>query len=720
MKQILQSLKNGELEVADVPEPACLPGRVRVRNVFSFVSPGTERASREVAKSSLLSKARQRPDQVRKVFEKVRTEGVFSTFQKVRSRLEEPAPLGYSSAGIVEEVGEGVFGIHPGDRVACAGAGYANHAEVVSVPRNLVAAIPDDVSFEEACGATLCAIALQGVRVADVRVGESVGVIGLGLLGQIVIQILKACGCTAVGIDLDPAMRAKAMEMGADWAILRNEPVEQIVASMTGGEGLDAVILCAATDSNDPVELAGELSRKKGRVVAVGTLPMNIPRRVYYPKELELRLSTSYGPGRYDPDYEERGRDYPYAYVRFTENRNLQTVLTLMSEKRLRLAPLVTHRFPISKGLEAYQLIEQGGKERPLGVLFDYSVPGSVKAVETTGRGAGAAKRDAENIGAPGVGVLGAGQFASAVLLPKIREIESARLWRVVTRRGATARAVAKRFSIPHQSCREEDLYEDPAVGAVIVATRHHQHASQTIAAVEAGKDVFVEKPLALNREQLEQVEAAVSRTGRTVMVGFNRRFAPMARHLRQWFLPREWPLVLSARINAGRVEKGSWLLDPEEGGGRIVGEVCHFIDLFSYWTGEEVEDLQVDCLRAERGVPAGEENISLLLRYSDGSTATLVYTSEGSPLVAKEYYEVHGGGRSAVLDDWRRLDLFDGRKKQTIRGRAQDKGHSAELKHFFECVEKGQDPELTFKECAATTRLTFDILDALRKPDPE
>ncbi|MCA9450219.1 MAG: Gfo/Idh/MocA family oxidoreductase, partial [Candidatus Omnitrophica bacterium] len=311
-----------------------------------------------------------------------------------------------------------------------------------------------------------------------------------------------------------------------------------------------------------------------------------------------------------------------------------------------------------------------------------------------------------------------AGQFASAVLLPKIRELGGPRLWRVVTSRGATAKAVAKRFEIAHHSCRDEDLFEDPAVGTVVIATRHHQHANQVIAAVKAGKDVFVEKPLALNREQLEEVGAAVVASGRKVMVGFNRRFAPMARQLREWFQPREWPLVLSARINAGRIEKGSWLLDPEEGGGRIIGEMCHFIDLLAYWTGEEVASLRVDCLRSEHGVPAGEENISVILRYSGGSTATLVYTSEGSPLVPKEFYEVHGGGRSAVLDDWRRLDLFDGRKKQSIRNRAQDKGHSAELKHFFECVEKGHQPELTLAECAATTRVSFDIQEALRKPD--
>ena len=358
MRQVIQSLKNGELIVEEVPAPVVVPGRVLVRNRFSFVSPGTERANREIAKSSLLEKARQRPDQVKKVFEKIQTEGFASTFQKVKSRLEEPVPLGYSCAGEVLAVGEGVKGLFPGDRVACAGAGYANHADVVCVPKNLVVKIPDGVTDEDACAATLCAIALQGVRVTDPRIGEVVGVIGLGLLGLITVQILKANGCRVFGVDLDPEALERALAQGADRAVLRKENLVEIAASMTSGEGLDAVILTAATDSNDPVELAGTLCRRKGRVIAVGTLPMEIPRRIYYPKELELRLSTSYGPGRYDPEYEERGKDYPYAYVRFTEQRNLETALSLMAQGRLRIAPLVTHTFPIEEAEKAYALVE--------------------------------------------------------------------------------------------------------------------------------------------------------------------------------------------------------------------------------------------------------------------------------------------------------------------------------------------------------------------------
>ncbi|MCA9429838.1 MAG: bi-domain-containing oxidoreductase, partial [Candidatus Omnitrophica bacterium] len=591
MKQVIQSLRSGELAVEEVPAPIVVPGRVLVKNRFSFVSPGTERANREIAKSSLLEKARQRPDQVKKVLEKIQTEGFSSTFQKVKSRLEEPVPLGYSCAGEVIAVGEGVEGLFPGDRVACAGAGYANHAEIVCVPKNLVAKIPEGVADEEACAATLCAIALQGVRVADLRLGEAVGVIGLGLLGQIVVQLLKANGCQVFGIDLDSDSVDRARSFGADLSAIRSEDVEKLALSMTQGEGLDAVILTAATDSNDPVELAGTLCRRKGRVVAVGTLPMNIPRRIYYPKELELRLSTSYGPGRYDPEYEERGKDYPYAYVRFTEQRNLETALSLMAEGKLKIAPLVTHSFSIDDAKQAYALVEGETEEKSLGILFRYG-----DKVESPTPPSHQSTEPKDQIQ---LGILGAGQFASGVLLPRIQKISGVAMSHVVTGRGATASTVAKRYEIPNPGCDPIAVYQDPSVDVVLIATRHHLHAEQTIASVDAGKHVFVEKPLALNREDLSKIREAVERKNRVVMVGFNRRFSPMAREVKQWFEPRTGPLAMLARINAGRLEKGSWLLDPAEGGGRIVGEVCHFVDLFQYWSGSRVEDVQATCLHS-------------------------------------------------------------------------------------------------------------------------
>jgi len=713
MKQVLHSLRTGELAVVEVPEPACLPGFVLVRNAFSFISTGTERAVRESARSSLLAKARQRPDQVRKVLEKVRTEGVASAFEKVRARLEEPSPLGYSTAGIVLEVGEGVQGFHTGDRVACAGAGYANHAEIVSVPKNLVAPIPAGVSFEEACGTTLCAIALQGLRVGEVAIGEVAGVIGLGLLGQIAVQLLKASGCTVVGVDLDASMVEKAKEMGADYVLLRTDDVEELVRTVSGGHGLDLTLLCAASKSNDPIELAAKLTRKKGRIVAVGDVSMNVPRPDFYPKELELRLSTSYGPGRYDPDYEERGHDYPYAYVRFTERRNMETALSLMAEGKLRLAPLVNHRFPVDRAEDAYALVEGKGSVRPLGILFDYGLEWRGAAVSAT-----AGKTDrVVPIPAPTgaealkIGVIGAGQFAKGVLLPRIQKIEGVEIRRVVSGRSSGAQNVAKRLGIPYASCRAEDVYEDPEIAAVVIATRNHLHASQTIAALQAGKDVFVEKPLALNPFELEGVKEAVEASGRTAMVGFNRRFAPLAQTAKQWFEPREWPLFIHATVNAGRLERDSWLLNPEESGGRIVGEACHFVDLFQYWTGARVTRVQAEFLRGPRGLPSGEENVSAILGFADGSVGSLLYTAEGASGLPKERYEIHGGQRSAVLDDFRRLDLYDRTRRRTARSRGQDKGHSAELEHFFACLREGKRPCLSFESCVRTSEVTFEMV---------
>lgn len=707
MKQVLQSLKTGELAVEEVPAPVVSSGRVLVQNRYSFVSPGTERANREIAKSSLLEKARQRPDQVKKVLQKLQTEGFTATIQKVRSKLEEPVPLGYSCAGVVLAVGEGVEGVYPGDRVACAGAGYANHAEVVCIPKNLAAKIPEDVPFEEACAATLAAIALQGVRVAEVRIGETVGVIGLGLLGLLTLQILKANGCRTIGIDIDSASVDRAREFGADLSVLRTEDPQGAAEAMTGGMGLDAVILTAAADSNDPVELAGSLCRRKGRVVAVGTLPLDIPRRIYYPKELEMRLSTSYGPGRYDPEYEERGHDYPYAYVRFTEQRNLETVLRLMEEKKLRIAPLVTHTFPIEEARAAYDVVEGRTGERSLGLLFRYGV-------EPLRRKSNPPPRPKPK-GEIHVGLIGAGQFASGVLMPILSKLPGVKMTRVATARGATASAAARRYDIPNADCDPRMIYEDPNIDAVLIATRHHLHAEQTIEALRSGKHVFVEKPLALTREEVTRINEAASEAGRVVMVGFNRRFAPLARQTKDFFPRTGKPLVVLGRINAGRIDPGSWLLDPAEGGGRIVGEVCHFVDLFTFWTGSTVMEVEAVCPHS----PSGSQNPSVLFRFADGSTGTLVYTAEGSDNLPKEYYEIHSGGRSAVLDDFRLLTLSEGGRSRKVKSRVQDKGHAAELEHFFTCLREGRNPDLSLEDSIAVTEAAFTILDRIRGDSP-
>lgn len=717
MKQILQNLRTGELTLWEVPPPACLPGHVLVKTSYSFVSPGTDRAFRDLARSSLLSKARQRPDQVRKVIERVRVEGIFSTLQKVRTKLEEPFPLGYSLSGCVLECGEGVDHVAPGSWVACAGAGYANHAEIVCVPKNLVVPIPEGVHPEEASCTTLCSIAMQGVRIGEVALGEVVGVIGLGLLGQITIQLLRAAGCRTFGVDVDERMIKQVRAIGVDHAVHRSGPVEEIALSMTGGQGLDAVIITAASRSNDPVELAGKLARKRGRIIAVGDCSMEIPRRTYYPKELQLRLSTSYGPGRYDSSYEEKGHDYPYAYVRFTEQRNMASCLDLMRSGSLRIAPLISHRYPFDQALEAYQLLDAKSGDHPLGILLDYGTsptkqleiipPVSIELKSGKPQAAQAGQKPLNTIR---LGILGAGQFAGGVLLPRIAKIPFVKMVRLVTARGASAEATARRFGISAYSCQEEDIYSDPDIDAVLIATRHNLHASQAIRALQSGKHVFIEKPLALNQTDLDKVSEAVCETGLTLMVGFNRRFASLSRHLKDWFTPREWPLCLLGRINAGSIPEGSWLTDREIGGGRILGEVCHFVDLFHEWTGSSVTTLSVQGLGNTRGFPHRNENIQVILGFKDGSQAVLIYTSEGGSALSKEWYEVHGGKRSAILDDFRTLDLYQGTQHKQMRERHQDKGHFAELEHFFTCLKEGCSPGLDFQSCLASSRVTCAI----------
>ncbi|MBE7487490.1 Gfo/Idh/MocA family oxidoreductase [bacterium] len=724
MKQILQNLRTGELALREVPAPACPPGHVLVKTAYSFVSPGTERAFRDLARSSLLSKARQRPDQVRKVIDRVRSEGLLATLEKVRTKLEEPVPLGYSSAGCVIECGAGVEHVSPGSWIACAGAGYANHAEMVCVPRNLVVPVPDGVSVDEASCATLCSIAMQGVRVGEVVLGEIVGVIGLGLLGQITIQLLRAAGCRVFGIDVDERMVQQALAMGADQAVHRSGPVEDIALSMSGGQGLDAVIVTAASRSNDPVELAGRLARKRGRIIAVGDFSMEIPRRTYYPKELQLRLSTSYGPGRYDPSYEEKGQDYPYAYVRFTEQRNMASCLDLMRDGRLKITPLISHRYPFNQALEAYQLLDSKSGERPLGILLDYGCApqdpirqAPLVTIEPPEEKAEISPIRSRKLDSIRLGILGAGQFAAGVLLPRIAKIPGVKMARLVTARGASAEATARRFGIPGFSCQEEDLYSDPGIDAILIATRHHLHASQVIRALRSGKHVFVEKPLAMNLQELEEIAQVVEETGLTLMVGFNRRYAPLSSRLKAWFSPREWPLCLLGRINAGRLPEGSWLTDPEIGGGRILGEVCHFVDLFHEWTGSSVSALSVQGLGSPTDFPHRSENIQVLLGFRDGSQAVLIYSSEGGSSLGKEWYEVHGGNRSAVLDDFRTLDLYQGTRHERIRERHQDKGHTGELEDFFSSLKEGRSPRLDFFSCLASSKVTCEIQSALNKP---
>jgi polar amino acid transport system substrate-binding protein len=697
VKQVLQSYRTGELEVAEVPAPAAGPGEVLVRTVCSLVSAGTERAVMALAEKSLLGKARARPDLVAKVVDKVRREGPVAAARAAFARLDQPVALGYSCAGEVVEVGAGLGaadGFAPGEMVACAGAQAAHHAELNAVPRNLCARLPAGVSAEQAAFVTVGAIALHGVRLAELTLGERVLVVGAGLVGQLAAQIARASGCRVHVVDPDAARVEVAARLGAQAG-----PIE----------GADAVIVCASGDSNDPLETAVGAARDRARIVAVGDVRLDVPRRAFYDKELSLRVSRGYGPGRYDPVYEERGYDYPLPYVRWTEGRNLDAFLELLADGRVRTDALVTHRFPIERAEDAYALIKGGG-EPFLGVLITY--PGTRGAPRRT---VDLRPPAAVASGKVGVAFVGAGAFASSVLVPAVASAGAgADLRVIVSAKGVNARHLGQRHGFQRASTSFDEAIADPAVHAVFIATRHHLHAEQAARALEAGKDAFVEKPPALTRAELQRVIAAARSSGRRLMVGYNRRFSPLAEKLRAHFTDREGPLVMGYRVAAPRIPPEHWTRDPAQGGGRLVGEACHFIDLLAFVCGA----LPVQVFAA---APAGapDEDVLVTLRFADGSVGNLAYGTGGDAALPKERLEVHGGAASAILDDFRTLELWRGGKRKRIGGMGQEKGHREEVQAFLRAVREGAPSPLALDAIAASSEATFAALDSLASGAP-
>ncbi len=710
MKQVFQNFKSGEVSVGDVPPPACRPGGVLVQTSRSLISAGTERGTVSVGQSSLLGKARQRPDLVKQVVDNVRKEGLGATVLKVRTRLESLKPFGYSAAGVVAAVGEGVTDLHVGDRVACAGATYANHAELIFVPRNLCTPLPDSVSFDDAAYTTIGAIAMQGVRQADARLGETVVVIGLGLIGQITVQLLRASGCRVAGVDLDPATVARAVVSGADLAIIRKEDVERQIDAFTGGVGADAVVITASAKSNDPIELAGRIARMRARVVVVGLVPMDVPRSPYYEKELDVRMSRSYGPGRYDPSYEEHGIDYPVSYVRWTEGRNMSSFIELLASGRIAMSHLTTHRFPLEEAVAAYDVVLGKAGDSPCGILLEYSgAPALSERVEHS------SAKSASIPGDVGVAFVGAGNFATASLLPPLKRLDRVRLTGVATSSGLTARSVADKFQFAFMSSGIEQILDDSSTSCVFVATRHNLHSSLAARALAAGKAVFVEKPLALDTDGLRLVVDAARASGRPLLTGFNRRFAPLARQVRDRFAGRVGPMVVSVRINAGFVPREHWSQDPVEGGGRVVGEVCHFVDFVQYMTGSTPARAGAVSVRSGNGRETDADSLVVSLEMSDGSVGTIVYVALGDKRMAKERYEIFADGSSAVLDDFKSASVYREGREEKLKGGPQDKGHAAEVSSFVDSVRSGGPSPIPLDSQIATTLTTFAILESLR-----
>jgi predicted dehydrogenase/threonine dehydrogenase-like Zn-dependent dehydrogenase len=712
LKQIAQSYRTGKLALTDVAAPSRAPrGGILVETRASLISAGTERAIVDLARKSLIEKARERPDLVKKVVDKARREGVLAALDAVRAKLDSPIPLGYSLAGRVTAVGNDATGFAVGDRVACAGAGYANHAEVNAVPQNLAVQVPDDVTDEEAAFVTVGAIALHGVRLLRPELGNVIVILGLGLIGQIALQLLRAHGCDVIGIDLDRAKVDLALARGAvAGAVGGVDDALEIVRSTSRGRGADGVLVTASSPNSEPLTLAGDLARDRARVSIVGTLPIELPRKTYFEKELEVVVSRSYGPGRYDSEYEERGHDYPIGYVRWTERRNLEAVLRAISTKRLDVKGLITHRFPFESVLDAYAVITGERPEPHLGVILGYDPTPKVSSLRS--RSDAAAVRLGEQLG---VAVVGTGSFATSVLLPAFAKMPTVRLVRAVSARGLSARHAADRFGVEGVADSLDDVLTLPHVGAVVIATRHGAHAAQAAQALRAGRHVFLEKPAAVDEEQLGELRAAVRESSARLMVGFNRRFAPFARSVRDAFAQRKAGLVMTARVNAGRLPGGSWISDANEGGGRIVGEACHFVDLLSFWAGAPPTRVSAHAIGPDRGWDRSD-NVILSLTFADGSVGSIVYTSMGDASVSKEVFEVISEGRMARIDNWRSLDITSRGKTTTTRAMRADKGHTEEVRAFVQsCLERGPAP-ISWENIEAVTMATFAAERAWRE----
>jgi predicted dehydrogenase/threonine dehydrogenase-like Zn-dependent dehydrogenase len=711
MKQVVQNYGTGELWVEDVPVPACRAGGVLVRTAWSLVSAGTERMKVDQARMSFLKMARSRPDKVAQVVQSVRQVGVLETVAKVRERLGALSPLGYSLSGVVDEVGAGLDDFRVGDRVACGGEGTACHAEFAFVPRNLCVRVPDEVDLRDAAFTTVGAIAMHGVRQAGVTIGDSVVVIGLGLVGLLAVQILKAAGCRVLGVDVDATKLEPAIRCGADVAWARNEAgLEENIRTATGGHGPDAVYVAASTSSTDPMELAGRIARDRGRVVIVGMVKMEADWRTYYEKELSVVMSRSYGPGRYDRTYEVKGVDYPIGHVRWTQRRNFAEFLRLAALKKVSPSILRPVEFGIEDAAEAYGELRESPARHSVGILFRYREDAPrERRVDAEGIGS----RSGSRLERIRIGVIGAGNFATGTLIPALKRNPSVELRTIASAGGLSARSASKRHGFLQCGSDADAVFDDPAIDAVIIATRHDSHAAMAAAALRAGKHVFVEKPLALDRRQLEELRRAVLESDRIVMPGFNRRFSPLSIAVREHFAKRAYPLHILCRINAGAMPSGSWYQDSEEGGWRIVSEGCHFVDLIQFLAGAPVQGVRAEMIG---GGGAGEnrDNCAATLSLEDGSVATLLYLNGGDAAFEKERIEVFGGGTSAVIENWRQAVLWNGGRAKKIGGRAAGKGHVSEINAFVDAVRSGGPSPIPFEEAAKTTAVTFDIAAAM------
>lgn len=712
MLQVVQHRKSGDLSIAELPAPSLKGGSVLVLTMASMISSGTERASVEMSQASMLGKAQKQPHMVKQAIDIAKREGILATYRKIQTKLNSYKELGYSSAGIVLE--SAVTDFAPGDRVACTGGSgsgeFGTHAEMVSVPRNLVVKIPDGVSYEEAAFTTLASIALQGVRQAELRLGEYAAVVGLGLLGLITVQLLKANGCHVIGMDVSETNFALAKKLGCDHCVLSDDSAIPEVEAFTRGYGTDAVLLTAATKSNAPMELAMEFARPKSKVVVVGDVGLTIPRPPFFTKEIDVRISCSTGPGRFDADYEQKGQDYPIGYVRWTEQRNSESILDLVAQKKLDVASLISHRFPIKEATGAYDLITGKVKEQYLGVVITYPErPESERAIRTV------YNVTPSTSGTVTVGFIGAGTFAEQHLIPHLKTF-GAVLQGVANSRPVSAMSAGKKFGFGFHSTDTKEVLTNSSINTVCIATRHDSHARYIVEALQNRKHVFVEKPLAVTTEQVEQVRAAYEEAIKgytpTFMVGFNRRFSAPFRDMKAFFANRKEPFAITYRVNALALPPDFWIYD-EKQGGRIIGEACHFIDCMQFLTEARPTQVFASAIRSTNAKVENSDTMNATIAYSDGSVCNLLYTANGDAALPREYCEVYCEGKSAVMTNFREVVFYSQAKKQ---GKRYDggMGHREEIEHFVKSITGKEQPRISFESAYYTTLATIRIMESL------
>jgi polar amino acid transport system substrate-binding protein len=707
MRAILQDVRVGEVTTYDVPQPELRPGGVLVRTAFSAISSGTERATLQTAEKSLIGKAIARPDLAKQVLAFARTNGIKAAYDKVRMRLDTLSPLGYSCSGVVIGVGEGVSDFRNGDRVACGGVGYANHCEVNWVPRNLAVRVPESVALDEASLTTIGAIAMQGLRQSEVRFGETVAVIGTGLVGLLTIQLARAAGCRVIAIDRDSTRAEKAGTLGAHLSLATSDPGLQLAIHVFSRYGADVAIVAAAAPTAEPLELAAQILRDRGRIVVVGDVNMGVSRPNMYHKEITLAMSRSYGPGRYDPQYEDSGHDYPVGHVRWTEARNMEAFLDCVALRSIDLTPLLERRYSVDEGQRAYEVLKSHGAYT---VILEY--PNSSAPSEQLHRPAPTPR--ARTSGDLHVGCIGAGGFACSHILPNLKSADHVSLAAVATASGLTAESARRNFGFAGTQTPSE-LLNNSALDAVFIASRHSSHAGYVCEALRHGKMVFVEKPLAVDREQLELIrqacqEARDNHNRPFLMVGFNRRFAPATQRICQFFAKRQEPMVIHVRVNAGFLPSSHWTQQAAEGG-RIIGEFCHFVDWARHVVGAPIRT--VSAVALPNGTRYNRDNVASTLTFSDGSIANLLYLANGDPAVPKEQFEVFCEGAIARLEDFEVLQLV--RTGKTDRTKTvRDKGHRRELQLTLQAMISGTGAPIALEEIFETTEATFAVAEAI------